>query len=227
MSTQCSQSNLNFRVSAAAGWWRASVAGGLPPTRARYYCRPWKRARRCAGVRRGASRTTGTGGGWRVSNAAGAGTGAGLRRPQRPRHAAARALFGQGGPDRGISGAGSGPRVGPGGQEHVEPASGPGAEDRYKKVSYDAAALDALLVGSLRPTRGRPCASCSMSMPPTTRCTANSTATTGCYLPLYVFCGAHVLCARLPSMRRRVAWIVARVRQAWPTVAIVRGDSGF
>ena len=57
-----------------------------------------------------------------------------------------------------------------------------------------------------------------------------------CYLPLYIFCGAQVLCARLrPSnldgaagVVDEVARIVGQVRQAWPSVSIVvRGDSGF
>lgn len=57
-----------------------------------------------------------------------------------------------------------------------------------------------------------------------------------CYLPLYVFCGDHVLCARLrPSSigpavgsRKEVQRIVQRIRQRWPEVAIIlRGDSGF
>lgn len=57
-----------------------------------------------------------------------------------------------------------------------------------------------------------------------------------CYLPLYIFCGEHLLCARLrPSnidgaagsvdeLSRIVPWI----RQSWPDVRIViRADSGF
>jgi len=57
-----------------------------------------------------------------------------------------------------------------------------------------------------------------------------------CYLPLYVFCGRHLLCAKLrpadidaaagtvPELRR----IVAHIRERWPDVSIVlRGDSGF
>ncbi len=57
-----------------------------------------------------------------------------------------------------------------------------------------------------------------------------------CYLPLYVFCGQHLLCAKLrPSdidgaagtvgeLRR----IVGRIRESWPQVRIlIRGDSGF
>jgi DDE family transposase len=57
-----------------------------------------------------------------------------------------------------------------------------------------------------------------------------------CYLPLYIFCGDHVLCARLrPSSigpavgsRKEVQRIVQQIRQRWPEVAIIlRGDSGF
>jgi hypothetical protein len=57
-----------------------------------------------------------------------------------------------------------------------------------------------------------------------------------CYLPLYIFCGDHLLCARLrPSNidgaeggTEDVARIVQRVRSVWPEVRIIiRGDSGF
>ena len=61
-------------------------------------------------------------------------------------------------------------------------------------------------------------------------------ATAYCYLPLYIFCGEHLLCARLrPSnidsaagALEEVQRIVARIRRLWPEVRIVlRGDSGF
>jgi Transposase DDE domain group 1 len=57
-----------------------------------------------------------------------------------------------------------------------------------------------------------------------------------CFLPLYIFCGDHLLCARLrPSdidasagALKHVSRIVAQIRQAWPQVKIMlRGDSGF
>lgn len=57
-----------------------------------------------------------------------------------------------------------------------------------------------------------------------------------CFLPLYIFCGDHLLCARLrPSdidasagALKQVQRLVARMRQSWPHVPIVlRGDSGF
>jgi hypothetical protein len=57
-----------------------------------------------------------------------------------------------------------------------------------------------------------------------------------CYLPLYIFCGDHLLLARLrPSdidaaagSVKHLARIVAQIRRAWPEVKVViRGDSGF
>jgi hypothetical protein len=57
-----------------------------------------------------------------------------------------------------------------------------------------------------------------------------------CYLPLYVFAGEHVLCARLrpsnidPSAgsRKEIERIVGKIRAHWGAVKIVlRGDSGF
>src|SRR3954452_17933342 len=57
-----------------------------------------------------------------------------------------------------------------------------------------------------------------------------------CYLPLYIFCGDHLLCARLrPSdidasagSVKQLQRVVAEIRQAWPEVKItIRADSGF
>ena len=57
-----------------------------------------------------------------------------------------------------------------------------------------------------------------------------------CYLPLYIFCGDQILCARLRQSNSDAAAgslaeiqrIVAQIRAAWPKVKIVlRGDSGF
>jgi hypothetical protein len=57
-----------------------------------------------------------------------------------------------------------------------------------------------------------------------------------CYLPLYVFCEDHLLCARLRPSNidasegtvEELERIVFRIRQRWPEVEIVvRGDSGF
>jgi Transposase DDE domain group 1 len=57
-----------------------------------------------------------------------------------------------------------------------------------------------------------------------------------CYLPLYIFCGDHLLCARLrpadidasAGALKQLQRIVAQIREAWPKVEItIRGDSGF
>jgi len=57
-----------------------------------------------------------------------------------------------------------------------------------------------------------------------------------CYLPLYVFCGEHLLCARLRMSNidasadsvEELEPMVARIRQRWPAVKILlRGDGGF
>ncbi len=57
-----------------------------------------------------------------------------------------------------------------------------------------------------------------------------------CYLPLYVFCGRHLLAAKLrrsnidaaAGAKDEVARLVARIRRRWPKVRIVlRADSGF
>src|SRR5580693_843138 len=57
-----------------------------------------------------------------------------------------------------------------------------------------------------------------------------------CYLPLYIFCGEQVLCARLREANRDAAFgslveiqrIVVQIRASWPEVKIIlRGDSGF
>jgi hypothetical protein len=57
-----------------------------------------------------------------------------------------------------------------------------------------------------------------------------------CYLPLYVFCGEHILCSRLrpanidaaAGSRKELQRIIQQIRTRWPEVRIiVRGDSGF
>jgi hypothetical protein len=57
-----------------------------------------------------------------------------------------------------------------------------------------------------------------------------------CYLPLYIFCGEFLLCARLRPSNidasegtvEELERIVGQIRAAWPQVKIiVRGDSGF
>jgi hypothetical protein len=57
-----------------------------------------------------------------------------------------------------------------------------------------------------------------------------------CYLPLYIFCGDHLLCARLrpadidasAGSVKQLQRIVEQIRRAWPEVKIaIRADGGF
>jgi hypothetical protein len=57
-----------------------------------------------------------------------------------------------------------------------------------------------------------------------------------CYLPLYIFCGEHLLVAKLRTADNDASWgtveildwLIPRIRAAWPQVRItLRADSGF
>jgi Transposase DDE domain group 1 len=117
-------------------------------------------------------------------------------------------------------------------------------EERYKKISLEMQAVDRLLVKIFLEAH---------TVPPT-EIVLDLDATDDplhgnqegrffhgyyghyCYLPLYIFSGDHLLCARLRPSNidasagcvEEVARIVAGIRQAWPEVGItLRGDSGF
>ena len=121
---------------------------------------------------------------------------------------------------------------------------GDGSPDRYKKITYWHDSMDELLVDVFVEAHATPPEQIILDIDTT------DVALHGnqegrfyhgyydhyCYLPLYVFCGEHVLCARLrrsnidPSMGsvKEIARIVERIRAAWPQVQIIlRGDSGF
>ncbi len=123
------------------------------------------------------------------------------------------------------------------------PAGEPHTE-RYHKITYSAEALDALLVEIFLETHRKAPREMVLDLDST------DTPLHGeqearffhgyynhyCYLPLYIFCGEHLLSARLrPSnidssagSREEVQRIVAQIRRRWPKVQIVlRADSGF
>jgi hypothetical protein len=123
------------------------------------------------------------------------------------------------------------------------PAGSP-LEDRYHKISYSAEALDRLLVELFLEAHRTPPSEIVLDLD------ATDTPLHGqqegrffhgyyghyCYLPLYIFAGDHLLCARLrPSNQDASAGsqtelerIVAQIRARWPEVRIVlRADSGF
>ncbi len=125
----------------------------------------------------------------------------------------------------------------------LTPAGSPAAE-RYNKISYSAEALDALLVDLFLEAHPRAPREIVLDLD------ATDTPLHGrqearffhgyyghyCYLPLYVFCGDHLLCARLrPSnidasagSLAEVQRIVRQIRARWPKTSIIlRADSGF
>jgi hypothetical protein len=117
-------------------------------------------------------------------------------------------------------------------------------EERYKKISLDLEAVDRLLVKIFLEAHTTPPAEVVLDLDATDDPLHGNQEGRFfhgyyghyCYLPLYIFCGDHLLCARLrPSNLdasagcvEEVAPIVAGIRQAWPQVKItLRGDSGF
>jgi hypothetical protein len=125
----------------------------------------------------------------------------------------------------------------------LTPLGSPAAE-RYNKISYSAEALDALLVDLFLEAHPRAPREIVLDLD------ATDTPLHGrqearffhgyyghyCYLPLYVFCGDHLLCARLrPSnidasagSLEELQRIVRQIRARWPqTRIILRADAGF
>jgi hypothetical protein len=115
---------------------------------------------------------------------------------------------------------------------------------RYHKISHDPAQIARLLVSLFLEAHRRPPAQIVLDLD------ATDDPLHGhqegrffhgyydgyCYLPLYIFCGRHLLCAKLRPANidasagavEEVAWIVAQIRACWPQVRILlRADSGF
>lgn len=117
-------------------------------------------------------------------------------------------------------------------------------QDRYRKISVDSEAVDRFLVDLFLSAHE------SVSSQIILDLDATDDPLHGeqegrffhgyyggyCYLPLYIFCGPHLLCARLRSSDRdasagavtEVERIVGQIRSCWPQVQIIlRADSGF
>ena len=124
----------------------------------------------------------------------------------------------------------------------LTPASSSG--DRYHKITYSAEALDHLLVEVFLEAHPQPPHEIVLDLDVTdTPLHGEQEARFfhgynghNCYLPLYIFCGEHLLCARQRASNQdasagaleEVERIVAQIRQAWPEVQIIlRADSGF
>jgi len=118
------------------------------------------------------------------------------------------------------------------------------AKERYQKIVMDQGAVDRLLVEVFLDAQAEPPAEITLDLDATDDPVHGNQEGRFfhgyyghyCYLPLYIFCGDFLLCARLrPSNIDAAAGcveelerIVAQIRQAWPQVKItIRGDSGF
>jgi hypothetical protein len=121
---------------------------------------------------------------------------------------------------------------------------GTGAKSRYKKITFWKDGVDELLVKAFLESYPEIPAEIVLDMDTTDLPLHGKQEgrffhgyyDNYCYLPLYVFCGEHILCARLREANHDAAFgclaeierIVAQIRAAWPKVKIVlRGDSGF
>ena len=116
--------------------------------------------------------------------------------------------------------------------------------NRYKKIACRQEALDELLTTLFVEAHPQPPESIVLDLDATDMPLHGSQEGrffhgyyhTYCYLPLYIFSGEHVLCARLRTAdkdaaagsREEVKRIVEQIRQSWPRVQIIlRADSGF
>ena len=115
---------------------------------------------------------------------------------------------------------------------------------RYAKISADADAIEALFVELFLDAHAKAPAQITLDLDATDDPLHGHQEgrffhgyyDTYCYLPLYVFCGRHLLAAKLrranidgaAGAADEVARIVRQLRSRWPRVRILlRGDSGF
>ena len=121
---------------------------------------------------------------------------------------------------------------------------GAGAKDRYKKITCWKDWLDELLVTVFLESHQNPPVEIILDVDTTDLPLHGKQEGRFfhgyydhyCYLPLYIFCGEQILCARLREANHDAAFgsleeigrIVGQIRAAWPEVNIIlRGDSGF
>ena len=121
---------------------------------------------------------------------------------------------------------------------------GDGREDRYKKITFWKQGLDELLVKVFLESQERAPEEIILDVDTTDLPLHGEQEgrffhgyyDSYCYLPLYIFCGEQVLCARLRESNhgayegslREIERVMEQIRQAWPEVRIIlRADSGF
>jgi hypothetical protein len=119
-----------------------------------------------------------------------------------------------------------------------------GTPDRYKKITFWKQAIDELLVNVFIEAHAQAPEEIVLDIDTTDMALHGEQEGRFfhgyydhyCYLPLYVFSGEHLLCARLRSANidasagslAEVRRIIEQIRQCWPEVRIIlRGDSGF
>jgi hypothetical protein len=115
---------------------------------------------------------------------------------------------------------------------------------RYHKIAHDAAAIERLFVTLFLEAHATPPAEIILDLDATDdRLHGHQEGRffhgyydCYCYLPLYIFCGRHLLAAKLRPANidgaagavEETARIVAQIRERWPHVRItLRADSGF
>ena len=118
------------------------------------------------------------------------------------------------------------------------------AASRYKKIVADPEGMDALLVDLFLEAYDHPLEEIILDVDATDDPLHGHQEgrffhgyyRSYCYLPLYIFCDEHLLCARLRKADQdgaagtvdELTRIIERIRLSWPeTRIIVRGDSGF
>jgi hypothetical protein len=116
--------------------------------------------------------------------------------------------------------------------------------ERYHKIGHDAKALERVFVDVFLDAYGKPPEEIVLDLDATDDPLHGDQEgrffhgyyDCWCYLPLYIFCGRHLLAAKLrrsnidaaAGAKDEVARIVAHIRRRWPRVRIVlRADSGF
>jgi len=121
---------------------------------------------------------------------------------------------------------------------------GTGINSRYKKITFWKEALDELMVSVFIESQAKVPTEIMLDVDTTDLPLHGKQEgrffhgyyDSYCYLPLYIFCGDHVLCARLREANHDAAFgslpeirrIVTQIQAAWPEVKIIlRGDSGF
>ena len=115
---------------------------------------------------------------------------------------------------------------------------------KYRKIAHEPAAIEALFVDLLLEAHDRPPQQIILDLDATDDPLHGDQEgrffhgyyDCYCYLPLYVFCGRHLLAAKLRPSNidasagsvEEVARIVAQIRRRWPrTRILLRADSGF